>query len=151
MHLALRHKFLIVCAIIGALSSFIVPRTIRNTIPQDLGVTFSHEFAWSLGYNWQDAYTALLDDMGVRRFRIPVYWDDIEPEQGKFDFGRVDWEVNEAEKRYEMLPEDHKVGKAVGGAQHLSYIEACIEMHAQMSALNTLLSIIGYIPKVLMN
>ena len=59
--------------------------------------------------------------------------------------------VDEAEKLYEMLPNDYQVGKAVGGPQHLAYIKACIEMHAQMSALNTLLSIIGYIPKASMN
>ncbi len=42
-------------------------------------------------------------------------------------------------------------GKAAGGVQHLEYIEAMIEMHAQMSALNTLLGILGYVPKIAVN
>jgi hypothetical protein len=35
-----------------------------------------------------------------------------------------------------------------GGPQHLRYIEASIEMHAQMSAVSTLISMLGYIPTV---
>nr|WP_235676693.1 transcriptional repressor TraM [Rhizobium rhizogenes]ASK44252.1 hypothetical protein [Rhizobium rhizogenes] len=34
---------------------------------------------------------------------------------------------------------------------HLCYIEASIEMHAQMSAVSTLISILGYIPNASVN
>lgn len=37
------------------------------------------------------------------------------------------------------------------GAQHLEYIEAMIEMHAQMVSPNTLVGVLGYIPKVSVN
>ncbi|WP_172691167.1 transcriptional repressor TraM [Rhizobium rhizogenes] len=57
--------------------------------------------------------------------------------------------VDSADKLFQELPDDYKSGKAVGGAQHLRYIEASIEMHAQMSVVNTLIGILGYIPKVL--
>lgn len=43
------------------------------------------------------------------------------------------------------------MGKSVGGKQHLEYIEAMIEMHAQMSVVNTLVGLLGYIPKVSVN
>ncbi|MCF1469354.1 transcriptional regulator [Agrobacterium vitis] len=56
--------------------------------------------------------------------------------------------VEDADRLYHDLPEEYKIGKIAGGAQHLSYIEASIEMHAQMSVVNTLISILGYIPKV---
>ncbi|KWV48676.1 transcriptional regulator [Rhizobium altiplani] len=59
--------------------------------------------------------------------------------------------VDAADKLYQALPEDYREGRATGGAQHLRFIEASIEMHAQMSALNTLLTILGYIPKVSVN
>ncbi|MCV9999500.1 transcriptional repressor TraM [Pararhizobium sp. YC-54] len=59
--------------------------------------------------------------------------------------------VERADALYQSLPEDYQTGRATGGAQHLEFIEASIDMHAQMSALNTLLAILGYIPKVSVN
>jgi len=56
--------------------------------------------------------------------------------------------VANADRLFQALPDDYKTGIAVGSAQHLVYIEAMIAMHAQMIALNTLLNILGYIPKV---
>lgn len=59
--------------------------------------------------------------------------------------------VERADQLFQALPENHKVGKTTGGKQHLEYIEAMIEMHAQMNALNTLLEILGYVPTVSVN
>jgi hypothetical protein len=56
--------------------------------------------------------------------------------------------VEKADQLFQALPDDYKSGAVAGGAQHLAYIEACVEMHAQMSVVNTLVDIIGYIPKV---
>jgi hypothetical protein len=59
--------------------------------------------------------------------------------------------VEKADELFQGLPETYKTGKQAGGPQHIRYIEASIEMHAQMSAVNTLISILGFIPKVLVN
>jgi len=59
--------------------------------------------------------------------------------------------VAKADELFQALPEDYKAGKATGGEQHLSFIVASIEMHAQMCAVNTLISILGYIPKAPIN
>jgi TraR antiactivator len=59
--------------------------------------------------------------------------------------------VEKADRFFQELPEDYKTGKSVGGEQHLAYIEAMIDMHAQMSAVSTLVSLLGYIPKVSVN
>ncbi|NEK18082.1 transcriptional repressor TraM [Rhizobium leguminosarum] len=59
--------------------------------------------------------------------------------------------VEKADKLFQVLPDDYKAGTSTGGEQHLVYIEAMIEMHAQMSAVNTLVGILGYIPKVSVN
>jgi len=68
------------------------------------------------------------------------------------DAVRTHWRlVDEADQLFQALPEDYKSGKAAGGAQHLTYIQACMEMHAQMYVVNTLVTILGYIPKVTMN
>lgn len=59
--------------------------------------------------------------------------------------------VEKADQLFQALPDDFKIGKAAGGVQHLEYIEAMIEMHAQMGSLNTLVDVLGYIPKVAIN
>lgn len=59
--------------------------------------------------------------------------------------------VEKADELFQALPETYKSGEMCGGLQHIRYIEASIEMHAQMSALNTLISILGFIPKVVVN
>ncbi len=59
--------------------------------------------------------------------------------------------VAKADHLFQALPEDYKTGRETGGAQHLEFIEAMIEMHTQMNALNTLIDLLGFIPKVSVN
>ncbi|MCW8060679.1 transcriptional repressor TraM [Agrobacterium tumefaciens] len=59
--------------------------------------------------------------------------------------------VEKADELFQALPEAYKTGKEAGGPQHVRYIEASIEMHAQMSAVSSLISILGYIPNVTVN
>lgn len=64
-----------------------------------LGMTFSHRYASGLGLDWKETYLALLDDVGVRKLRIPVYWDLVEKEPKSYDWSEIDWQLAEAEKR----------------------------------------------------
>ncbi|MDO8581552.1 MAG: beta-galactosidase, partial [bacterium] len=63
------------------------------------GVTFSKAQAQYLGLDWKQAYLAMFDDLGVRAVRLSAYWNEIEREQGKYDFTALDWQVAEATKR----------------------------------------------------
>ena len=64
-----------------------------------LGMTFSFRYAESLGLDWKETYVALLDEVGVKKMRLPVYWDLVEKEPGKYDWSVIDWQLAEAEKR----------------------------------------------------
>ncbi len=64
-----------------------------------LGVTFSLRYAGDIGLNWREAYLATLDDLGVKKIRIPVYWDLTEPKEGEYNFADLDWQLEEAQKR----------------------------------------------------
>ena len=66
---------------------------------QRYGVSFSSKEAVALGLSADEAYTAMLDDLQVRRLRLAAYWDVIEPEQNVYDFSGLDWQLNEAERR----------------------------------------------------
>ncbi|MDD5251569.1 MAG: beta-galactosidase, partial [Patescibacteria group bacterium] len=67
--------------------------------PIELGATFSKHYAAELGLDWRETYVAAMDDLGIRLWRIPAYWDDIEPQSGEYDFSSVDWLLDEAAKR----------------------------------------------------
>lgn len=56
--------------------------------------------------------------------------------------------VRHAQGLFEALPEPYRNGEAAGGPQHLEYVRATIDMHAQMSVVTTLLQILGYTPTV---
>lgn len=65
----------------------------------EYGVTYSAKHSRSLGLDWQETYLAILDDLGVKKMRLPVYWDIVQPEPDLFDWTELDWLIEEAEKR----------------------------------------------------
>jgi drug/metabolite transporter (DMT)-like permease len=70
--------------------------------PVTWGVTFSQKFAelfdYGAGRDWQDAYDAMIDDLGTRHLRLVAYWDLIESEEGKYDFSGLDYQMRRAEE-----------------------------------------------------
>ncbi len=64
----------------------------QANIPLTYGVSFTPDYAESLGLNPKQTMTALLN-IGVRQFRLTSYWSDIEPTKGQFNFSQLDWEM----------------------------------------------------------
>lgn len=65
----------------------------------NFGVSFSEKRARELGVDPRANFTALLDDLEIRTFRLMSYWDEHEKERGRFDFSALDWQMDEAAKR----------------------------------------------------
>lgn len=67
----------------------------------ELGVNFSCRRAQALvpDTDCDALFAALLDDLGATRVRLAIYWDELEPERGRFDFGQVDRFIAAAEER----------------------------------------------------
>lgn len=66
----------------------------------EFGVTFTPKYCQELGLSdWKKVYLAILDDLGIKRFRLVVYWDEIEKKEGVLDFSDLDFQIDEAEKR----------------------------------------------------
>lgn len=79
---------------------FILDNWVFQPVPNpSYGVSFSANQAKEYGNDWQANYTALLDDLHFKRFRLMSYWDVGEPTRGNFDFTDLDWQINEANKR----------------------------------------------------
>lgn len=55
--------------------------------------------------------------------------------------------VSKADELFHELPENVRAGTETAGEEHVAYLDATIEMHAQMSALTTLLKILGRTPR----
>jgi len=63
------------------------------------GVSFGKYHSDELELNWKEVYTAILTDLGVRKFRLSAHWPMIEPERGVYNFSDLDYQIEEAEKR----------------------------------------------------
>src|SRR5487761_1859232 len=116
------------------------------------GVSFSIKYANELGVDWQQNFLGLINDLGVRRFRLMSYWDLIEPARGQFDFKDLDWQFRQAEAhgakislavglRQPRYPECHWPDWARGldtAAQHqelLKFEQAVVEHYRGSPAL----------------
>ncbi len=72
------------------------------------GVTFSTMYSKELGLDWKELYTQSLDDLGIRHYRIPVYWNEIEPVRGHLHLDDIQWIMDQAAER------DAKIMLAIG-------------------------------------
>ena len=94
-----RYIFLIVICLL-ILVGLILSRSTADPNRQiTWGITFEETFAKKLGLDWQAAYLAMLDDLGVKKIRLVVHWLEVEPKEGQFDFTELDWQVAQAQKR----------------------------------------------------
>lgn len=65
----------------------------------EYGFTFTPRYAKSLGLDVEEAYVFLLDNLGPVSVRIPIYWDEAQPEEKTLDLEQIKWMLKEAEKR----------------------------------------------------
>lgn len=68
-------------------------------ISPDFGVTYSTKYAKYLGVDPKTNYPRMLDELGIKYVRFPIYWDEVEPSPGKYDFSQIDYYFQESEKR----------------------------------------------------
>lgn len=77
---------------------FVLQWVIRGTRPAPIecGATFSARYAGELGLDGREALADTVSDFGIRRLRLPVYWDEVEPEPGRFRWDTLDWQMEAA-------------------------------------------------------
>lgn len=67
--------------------------------PDYFGITFSKKYCGEIGLDWRETYLAALDDLKVKEIRLPIYWDEIEANEGVYDFSDYDYILSEGAKR----------------------------------------------------
>ncbi len=65
--------------------------------PLIIGTSFIPAYASSFGLDPEQTMDALINDLGVRQFRLVSYWNQLEPEEGRYDFSLLDWQFRKAE------------------------------------------------------
>jgi hypothetical protein len=68
--------------------------------PLIIGTSFIPAYAESLGLDPKQTMDALINDVGVRHFRLVSYWDQLEPSPGKYDFRLLDWQMQKVESAH---------------------------------------------------
>ncbi|MBT4153477.1 MAG: hypothetical protein HOE53_02400 [Candidatus Magasanikbacteria bacterium] len=117
----------------------------------EYGISFSQEYAGSLGLDWRVAYTAMLEELSPKYVRIAAMWKQVEPEKFVYDFSEVDFMMDEAAKHGTKVtlvvgqkaprwPECHvpqwlDYGQEVSKEHLLSYVEAVVERYKTHEAL----------------
>jgi hypothetical protein len=100
MHFFSRVKYLIWAIIALFALLFIFSWSHLYTAEElEYGATFSDKQARDLGLDWKQVYLAMLDDLQVKKLRLPAYWDEIETVLGSYNWENLDWQIDEAEKR----------------------------------------------------
>ena len=65
--------------------------------PLNLGASFIPDYAESLGLNPEQAFSALVNDLHIKNFRLVSYWSDIKPSPGQYNFSQLDSEFATAD------------------------------------------------------
>ncbi len=73
---------------------------IPEPTPEDIvyGATFSKFRADELRIDWKKTYSALLEDLGIKKLRLVAHWQMIEPVENQFNFEELDYQIQRAEE-----------------------------------------------------
>jgi hypothetical protein len=55
--------------------------------------------ATELKLDWKQLYVVMLDDLQVKKVRLPIYWDDIEKTKGQLELSDYEFMLDEGSKR----------------------------------------------------
>lgn len=77
-----------------------VKQLVKRTLRQRhwLGTTFSQLQCSYLGLDYQETFRQICD-LGIRRVRLCSYWNELEPSRNQFDFTKLDWLLDESDRR----------------------------------------------------
>lgn len=65
--------------------------------PVLFGATFVPNYARYFELDPQETMDAMINDLGIKRFRLVSYWKDIEKTPGAYDFSELDWQFQKVE------------------------------------------------------
>lgn len=61
------------------------------------GISYNVPYVYELGLDPNKVFDALINDLGVRNFRLSAHWTLIEPSKDRYDFAWMDTDIEKAE------------------------------------------------------
>lgn len=134
----------LVVIIVLIISGWLLIKKVPTVETKTFGVTFSKIMAEDFNLDWQKAYRSIVQDLGIKKVRIPVYWPEVEVAEGEFDFSWFDWILEESKKnevdvilvvgiKVPRWPECHRP-EWVDNESLLKYIETTVKRYNNHSA-----------------
>jgi hypothetical protein len=133
---------LAICAVVVVSLVFLA----RKPVPEEIvyGMSFNVPYVQELGLDQEEVFTAFIDELGVRDFRMSAHWSLIEPKKDQYDFVWMDADMKRAEavdakiifgvgRRLPRWPECH----VPPWAKDLSWEEQKREIRAYIEAVVT--------------
>ena len=91
-------KFLLLVLVITGVALYFLSKNYQKPEQLTYGVSFSRFHSDELKLDWEETYLAILNDLKVRNFRFSAHWPLTEPEEGKYNFEELDFQMKEAQK-----------------------------------------------------
>lgn len=66
--------------------------------PLKIGATFVPNYARYFDLDPKETLQAMIDELGIRRFRLVSYWKNHEPAPDEYDFSELDWQFDMIEE-----------------------------------------------------
>ncbi len=89
-------KILLLIAVVLFFGLFFLSLGFKQPEKITYGVSFSRFHADELNLDWKETYLAILNDLNVKNFRFSAHWPLTEPEEGKYNFEELDFQMKEA-------------------------------------------------------
>src|SRR3989344_137448 len=94
-----RYIFLIIILLLVGALAYLGRQTASPDRKIIWGATFDDAFLSKFGLDWRAGYLAMLDDLKIRNIRLIAHWTEVEPQEEKFDYTILDWQIEQAAKR----------------------------------------------------
>jgi hypothetical protein len=143
--------FLIVAGMFGLAQWYINK---HKSEPLTIGATFIPNYARYYDLNPKETFSAIVNDLGIKRLRLVSYWSEIEKNEGTYDWEELDWQMRAAEAagvkvslaiglRQPRWPECHMPTWAERMSKHdwqpklMSFIEDVVQRYKSSPALDS--------------
>jgi hypothetical protein len=146
-------KFLYILVGVSVVGIFTVVLFAQKEKPETIeyGMSFNTMYARELGLDWKVTYDEIIDDLGVRKFRLAAHWPMVEPARNIYNFEELDYQISRAEevgaevilavgRRLPRWPECHVPGwvkdlpQEQQDAAQLQMVEQVVERYKDSSA-----------------
>jgi len=62
------------------------------------GYNFSNKYAQELDLDWRKVFDLILAELPSKKFRLVVYWNDVQPVKGSYNYSDIKYQLDKLEK-----------------------------------------------------